>query len=146
MPEEKEESSGFKVVDKRLFAEDGKVRDVAREEPRESAQPATPPQPRAAAPPLAADESEEGSGGFEGVVQFLGTTAMFQLGLMQGPGGERMPPDMVSAYHTIQMLEILQRKTSGNLTPEETSLLEDILYELRMTFVELQKRQPKKTP
>lgn len=87
---------------------------------------------------------EEEAGGFEGVVQFLGTTAMFQLGLMQGPGGERIPADPVSAHHTINMLEVLQRKTHGNLTPEEAKLLDDILYELRMTFVELEKRQTKK--
>lgn len=146
MPEEKEELSGFKVVDKRAFHEDGQVRHEAGEESRDREPPLTPlreetnpPIPEAPAPP------EADSGGFEGVVQFLGATAMFQLGLMQGPGGERIPPDFVSAHHTIDMLEVVQRKTRGNLTPAETSLLEDVLYELRMSFVELEKHLAKKS-
>ena len=95
-------------------------------------------------PPLEQEEfSDDELGGFAGVVQFLGTTAMFQLGLMQGPSGERIPADMVSARHTINMLDILERKTRGNLTPEEAKLLEEILFELRMSFVELEKRQTK---
>lgn len=143
MAEEKNNSTGFKVVDRRPFSEDGSVRSEVREESRDS-EPARKP---AAAAPSAAEPAEipdEGLGGFEGVVQFLGTTAMFQLGLMQGPGGERIPADPVSARHTINMLEVLQHKTRGNLTPDEAKLLDDILYELRMTFVELENRQSKK--
>ena len=145
MPEEKEESAGFKVVDKRTFREDGQVRHEAHEESRDPEPPLTPPRTETSpAIPEVPAMSEVDAGGFEGVVQFLGTTAMFQLGLMQGPGGERIPPDFVSAHHTIDMLEVLQRKTRGNLTPEETSLLEDVLYELRMSFVELEKHLAKK--
>jgi hypothetical protein len=69
---------------------------------------------------------------------------MFQLGLIAGPGGERIPPDMVNAQRTIDLIEILQGKTKGNLTPQESRLLEDVLYELRMTFLEMQKRQLRK--
>jgi Domain of unknown function (DUF1844) len=145
MPEEKNDSAGFKVVDRRPFSEDGSVRAEVREESKD-AEPAPKPPPATAAPAAAepVEFSDEDLGGFEGVVQFLGTTAMFQLGLMQAPGGERIPADPVSARHTINMLEVLQRKTRGNLTLDETKLLGDILYELRMTFVELEKRQSKK--
>ena len=38
------------------------------------------------------------------------------------------------------MLEVLELKTRGNLTSDEARLLEDVLYELRMAFVEVQKR------
>jgi Domain of unknown function (DUF1844) len=146
MPDEKEESSGFKVVDRRLFSEDGKMRDEARDgsddpEPAPKAgRTAT-----AAGPASPDDASGRDIGGFEGVVQFLGTTALFQLGLMQGPSGESIPADLVSAHHTIAMLEVLEVKTRGNLTPEEARLLEDILYELRMSFVEIEKRQLKRS-
>lgn len=144
MSEDKEESSGFKVVDRRLFREDGKMREGARDGSQDPGP--APPIPNAAAPPASAPQrfSDEDLGGFEGVVQFLGTTAMFQLGLMQGPGGELIPADLPSARHTINMLEVLEHKTRGNLTPEEAKLLEDVLYELRMSFVELEKRQMKK--
>ena len=84
-------------------------------------------------------------GEFAEVVQFLGTTAMFQLGLMQGPSGERIPTDMISARQTINMLEILERKTRGNLTAGEAKLLEEVLFELRMSFVELEKRAAKQS-
>jgi hypothetical protein len=90
-----------------------------------------------------ADLSEEPSG-FETLVSFLSTTTMFQLGLLAGPGGERIPADMPNAQRTINLLEVLQEKTRGNLSPNESRLLDDVLYELRMTFVELQKRQARK--
>ena len=38
---------------------------------------------------------------------------------------------------------LLQEKTRGNLTSQETKLLDDVLYELRMTFLEVQKRASK---
>ena len=69
---------------------------------------------------------------------------MFQLGLIPGPGGERIPSDMTNAQRTIDLLQVLQEKTQGNLTGNESRLLDDVLYELRMTFVELQKRQARK--
>lgn len=141
MPEEKE--PGFKVVDRRLFGEDGRARE---EERRDEPMPAAKVEPPVA--PARAEEPDDLPGGMEGefteVVQFLGTTAMFQLGLMQGPGGERIPADMMSARQTINMLEILERKTRGNLTAGEAKLLEEVLFELRMSFVELEKRAAKK--
>jgi hypothetical protein len=51
---------------------------------------------------------------------------------------------MTNAQRTIDLLQVLQEKTQGNLTPQESRLLDDVLYELRMTFVELQKRQARK--
>lgn len=157
MPEEKDkhEGSGFKVVDRRSFATDGSL----REEPREV--PATPPKvapevgrPAESAPaPARTDTADETlelpedfgapgdvDQGFETLVSYLGTTAMFQLGMMAGPGGERIPADLTSAHHTINMLEVIERKTRGNLTPDESRLLEDVLYELRIAYIEVEKR------
>jgi hypothetical protein len=65
---------------------------------------------------------------------------MFQLGLLEGPEGERIPPDMPNAQRTIALLEVLQEKTRGNLTQRETKLLDDVLYDLRLSFVEIEKR------
>jgi uncharacterized protein DUF1844 len=144
MADEKEPAGGFKVVDRRLFSEDGRVREESADVPPEP-KPAPKVVAEATRPVEPEDFSDDELGGFAGVVQFLGTTAMFQLGLMQGPGGERIPADPVSARHTINMLEILERKTQGNLTAEESKLLEEVLFELRMSFVELEKRQTKKS-
>jgi len=51
---------------------------------------------------------------------------------------------MVSARRTIDLLEVLQEKTRGNLTPVESRLLEDVLYELRLSYVEVEKRGARK--
>ena len=56
-----------------------------------------------------------------------------------------MPSDMPNAKRTIDLMEVLQEKTQGNLTAGESRLLEDVLYELRMSFVEMQKRQARKS-
>ena len=156
MADEKSEPSGFKVVDRRGFTAEGSPREEAEAKKAE----ATPAVEKASRPqvvepptervsrsqviePPEADLSDEPSG-FETLVSYLSTTTMFQLGLMAGPGGERIPPDMPNAHRTIDLLQVLQDKTQGNLTANESRLLDDVLYELRMTFVELQKRQARK--
>ena len=145
MADEKDGPSGFKVVDRRAFTVEGSPR---AESPPEAKKPETSPPPdqgawQDAASPFEGGPSDEPSG-FETLVSYLSTTTMFQLGLMPGPGGERIPPDMVNAQRTIDLLEVLQEKTKGNLTAGESRLLDEVLYELRMTFVELQKRQTRK--
>lgn len=140
-----ENNEGFKVVDRRSFNQEGSRRDESPADQNKSI-PARPPEPTPASPTLHEPEEEfQGEPtGFETLVSYLSTTAMFQLGLIAGPGGERIPSDMVNAQRTIDLLQVVQEKTTGNLTPEESRLLEDVLYELRMTFVEMQKRQARK--
>ena len=76
---------------------------------------------------------------FHTLVSYLATTVMFQLGLLAGPSGERIPLDLANARRTLDLLDILQEKTRGNLTTEEAKLLDDVLYELRLSFLEIQK-------
>ncbi|OFV98214.1 MAG: hypothetical protein A3H28_14040 [Acidobacteria bacterium RIFCSPLOWO2_02_FULL_61_28] len=68
------------------------------------------------------------------------TSAMFQMGLAARPGEPPPPPDLVAAQETIDLLLVLQEKTKGNLTKEEEEILNGGLYELRMAFVELNRR------
>ena len=103
-----------------------------------------PPEPQSEREPRASPYDDE-SPGFETLVSYLSTTAMFQLGLIPGPAGERIPADMPNAKRTVDLLEVLQEKTQGNLSASESRMLEDVLYELRMTFVEMQKRQARKS-
>ncbi len=147
MAEEKSEPSSFRVVDRRPFAADGTHREGVVKEEEKKREPQPPPSPRSAPRAEAGPEEFPGEmpGGFETLVSYLSTTAMFQLGLLAGPSGERIPADLVNARRTIDLLEVLQQKTRGNLTPEESRLLEDVLYELRMSFVEVEKRQAKRT-
>jgi len=150
MADEKNEPSGFKVVDRRGFNAEGSRREDSEPEtrkPETSAAAEKAPRPSAVEPavgePSEADLGGEPSG-FETLVSYLSTTTMFQLGLLPGPGGERIPPDMANAHRTIDLLEVLQEKTQGNLNASESRLLDEVLYELRMTFMELQKRQARK--
>ncbi len=145
MAEEKHNDSGFKVVDRRAFSVDGTRRQGPREEESKGETPPGAPHPRA---PRREPEPEEavepGPAGFDTLVSYLSTTALFQMGLLPGPGGERIPTDLVNAQQTIDLLEVLQQKTRGNLTPDEGKLLEDVLYELRLSYVEVNKRLAKK--
>jgi len=149
MAAEKDEPSGFKVVDRRSFTSEGARRkdaELGSEERAESQQPAAPPRPQAASPRVSERQTEEAGGqaNFETLVSYLSTTAMFQLGLIPGPSGERIPIDIANAQRTIDLLEVLQQKTEGNLSTDEAQLLEDVLYDLRMAFVEIRKQSGQK--
>ncbi|MFY9558366.1 MAG: DUF1844 domain-containing protein [Blastocatellia bacterium] len=78
---------------------------------------------------------------FFGLVNMLAVEAAMHLGLIQSPGEEAPPLDPEAARHLIDMLGMIQTKTRGNLTPEEESLLENILGDLRMQFVAFSKRR-----
>jgi hypothetical protein len=74
---------------------------------------------------------------FSNFVLSLAATAMVQLGMVPDPEtGQNVEPNFPIAQHTIDTLVLLQEKTSGNLSGEEEKLLESMIYELRMRFVE----------
>jgi hypothetical protein len=73
---------------------------------------------------------------FSAFVISLATTAAVHLGDAVEPGTEPPPPDLDAAGQMIEILGLLEEKTRGNLTPEESTLLEQVLYELRMRFVQ----------
>jgi hypothetical protein len=141
MANNKDEPASFRVVDRRPFSSNGTPREPSREpeKPPEKA-----PEPAPVAPVQAEAEPEEyadeNAMGFDMLVSYLSTTAMFQLGLLEGPGGERIPADLPNARRTIDLLQVLQEKTHGNLTQREAKLLDDVLYDLRLSFVEIEKR------
>lgn len=74
---------------------------------------------------------------FAELVNLIVMQAMVGLGLVGGPGGERIPPNPELAKHFIDMLQVLEDKTRNNLTPEEKRLLDHVLYEMRMRYVQL---------
>lgn len=140
-----EDSSGFKVVDRRPFAADGTRKEEGRAEEKVEEAPRAEESRMAEAPRGPREDYDESSTTFETLVSYLSTTAMFQMGLIPGPSGERIPADLPNAQRTVDLLDVLQEKTQGNLTTEESRLLDEVLYELRMTFVEIQKRQARKS-
>ena len=73
---------------------------------------------------------------FDQLVQSIYMTSIMQLG---GATREGQQPqvDILGARQSIDMLAILAEKTKGNLTSEETNLLDSALFELRMAFLEI---------
>ena len=88
-------------------------------------------------------ESTESGITFTQFIISLGTTAAVHFGDLPDPvSGERGETDLVAASQMIELLALLQEKTRGNLEPAEAKLLDDLLYDLRMRFVQAQ-QQPR---
>jgi hypothetical protein len=80
---------------------------------------------------------------FTAFVLSLASTAAIHFGDLPDPAsGEPSTPNLDGAAQMIEILTLLENKTRGNLTPEERQVLEQVLYELRMRFVEA--REPGK--
>jgi Domain of unknown function (DUF1844) len=76
---------------------------------------------------------------FSGFVLSLATTAALHFGDIADPStGRKSEPDIEAAGRIIDILAMLQQKTRGNLIPEEDRLVDDLLYELRLRFVQAQ--------
>ena len=77
---------------------------------------------------------------FEAFIVSLATTAAVHFGDVVDPAsGETSEPNLEAAGNAIEMLALLQEKTSGNLTDQEEQFLQQVLYELRMRYVEAKK-------
>ncbi|HME71665.1 MAG TPA: DUF1844 domain-containing protein [Myxococcota bacterium] len=74
---------------------------------------------------------------FSTFILSLSTSALFHLGLIADTqSGKPSERNLPLARQTIDILEILEIKTRGNLDSEEAKLLESLLFEIRMRFVE----------
>jgi hypothetical protein len=133
-----------------MFTPEGELRPgfevEEREEPLLQPPPAAQPPPadsgapketRASSPEEPAPAAAPGEeGGLLEIIRSLGTTAYAALGLVPDPSGSRRR-DPAVARQMIDWLTVLEQKTRGNLTFEESDLLARVLYELRMAYVEV---------
>jgi hypothetical protein len=89
---------------------------------------------------VADQETQEETGiTFTGFVVSLATTAAVHFGDIPDPGtGQRAEPNLPAAAQMIELIALLQDKTKGNLSAPEEQLIDDLLYELRMRFVQAQ--------
>ena len=74
---------------------------------------------------------------FASLVLSLNTSALFHMGELPHPETGQKVVDRALAKHTIDTLDLLSRKTKGNLEVDEGELLTRVLYELKMKFVNL---------
>ena len=101
--------------------------------------------------PAAGTEAPEAEGGqddqrqlppasFSTLVSFLVTQIMMHLGGYQDPETKQVYVDLDLAKHHIDTLAVLEEKTKGNLTDQESKLLDRVLYETRIQYVEIAQR------
>lgn len=164
-----EEQPTFKVTDRRLFNADGSPRELSPEEKpappgltpesavvsaSESQQPsATATQAATQAEELADEEmSEEEMEGARDPASFINflmsiaSNAASALGMMEHPVTHQRELDLELGKHWIDVIGMLQKKTQGNLTPQEQKMLEGLLADLRMQFVSLANAPQKARP
>ena len=130
--EEKKKDSGFVVKDKRLFGESvddqpqEEIKSTAaeekREKPGESQQ-----QPN--------QEMDYPAVNFTNFVLSLSTSALFHFGDFPETEGGTPQKNLPAAKQTIDILDMLNEKTKGNLDKNESSLIQGVLYELKMRYV-----------
>jgi len=75
---------------------------------------------------------------FHTFVLSLGSSALLHLGEIEHPDVGATQTDLPLAKHTIDILVMLEQKTKGNLTPAEEKLIQSLLYDLRLRYVEAQ--------
>src|SRR5882672_11464359 len=80
---------------------------------------------------------------FNALVLSLGSSAIVHLGEAPNPtnGQKREPQEIGMAQQSIGLPAMPQEKTRGNLTAEEARVLDNMLFDLRMLFVQVSKRQ-----
>ena len=73
---------------------------------------------------------------FSAFILSLNASSMIHMGEIPDPMSRERSVNIPAAKHTIEILEILKEKTVGNLDDDENKLLDDILYNLRLKYVQ----------
>jgi hypothetical protein len=139
--EEKQEGKGFTVQDRRRFSpETGEAREEA---PETRASTERQPVENAAASPNESEAQHEPLPeiNFSTFVISLSTQALMHLGEIASPLSGKVETDISVAKQMIDILGMLREKTRGNLNAGEERLIEDILFDLRMKYVEAVKKK-----
>jgi hypothetical protein len=139
---EKGEGKGFKVADRRRFSpETGEAREAApaAEARPEAEEPRTTGEKRGEAQNESSDDLPELN--FSTFVISLSTQALMHLGEIPDPITGKVASDFPVAKQMIDIIGMLGEKTRGNLDAGEQQLMEDVLYDLRMRYVQAVKKR-----
>ncbi len=132
MPE-REPEPGFTVVDRRRRGEDEPAPTPAPSAPEPVSRPSPAPPPSRGEPVGA--PGGPGRADFASFCVMLYSEALVHLGQVPDPMTGQPHRDLDQAQFTIDLLAMLQEKTQGNRTAEESAVLEEILATLRMAYV-----------
>jgi hypothetical protein len=118
---------GFVIKDKRSsqISED-EAQSIADDSPKEEAS--------------SEEESQSFQIDFSTFVFSLTSSAFYNLGDMPDPTTGKVEINLPAVQQTIDMLNMLKAKTKGNLTSEETKLMDQMIYELQIKYVEKTKK------
>ena len=138
-----------RVVDRRGFTPEGERRqpDIPHEEHAHAAPLPPPPAARAAAAeaPSAAPEPAQdpvSSAHFQNLIVNLARQAAANLGAARHPLTGQIEVDLEGAQQMIDLLQSLRQKTQGNLTADESDLLEGLIGDLQMQYVAVRSKKP----
>ncbi|HET6326754.1 MAG TPA: DUF1844 domain-containing protein [Planctomycetaceae bacterium] len=101
---------------------------------------ATEPAPAEARHPEPSTAREMPAPTFADLVGLLSAQAMMFLGLVPNPSTQKAETQLPMARYFIDMISILEDKTAGQLTKEESNILDDTLHSLRMTYMQRSKQ------
>ena len=165
MPNEKQAPKELKVTDKRIFTQDGEIRDefkgeikpvepqavktaepppAPKPEPPQASEPKAPPtERRHEQRPVAeerrrtiADKASNPNTPFTNFIEPLIAQAYMSLGMLRNPYQPQAKIDTAAARQMIEILTLLKDKTNGNLDPDEDDFLDTHLGELKLAFVQ----------
>ena len=91
------------------------------------------------------ENKKESGAALADLVWSLSAATLTYLGRGIAPGQQKTEVNLGFAKHTIATLEMLKVKTEGNRTEEETKLLDEMLYELRLAYVKSEDEQKPST-
>lgn len=77
---------------------------------------------------------------FTQLLSIFYSSAMVALGKLKNPSTDKIERDLDQAKNSIEMLEMLKLKTTGNLSAQQSKMLESILTDLRLNFVDEKKK------
>lgn len=79
---------------------------------------------------------------FQGLILSLAAAVMQHMGKTLNPMTQKVEKNMTAAQSTIDMLDMLEAKTKGNLSEAEAKLMTHVLAELKMNYVETLNEKP----
>ena len=128
-----EEDKGFVIKDRRIFAEGDQEKEDKKESSgekvKDQAQKETAPEEKQE-PEIHLPEIN-----FATFIFSLNTSALMHLGVLEDPASGKKIKNLAMGKQTIDILSMMEEKTSGNLTKEEEDMLKNILYDLRIIYV-----------
>lgn len=122
------DTKDFKVVDRRRFTETGEQKAGIEEKP-EKPRDVQNAQDAGNTPPV----------DFSTFILSLSTSVLLHLGEFPDPQTQKTAKNLDLARHTIDIIDMLKQKARGNLTEVEARLIDNILYDLKMRYVNVAK-------